>query len=100
MPSTRSPHHGTSTEWFSSTRTFSVAAAQCTLAMQESGVPAKCIAMGTPYSCAPSPIFLVSRIPPEVARSTETRAALVCPTVPPYQLADGRHELCDAFVQV
>ena len=44
-------------------------AAQWTLAMQLTGVPAKCIAIGTPYSQAMSPILCVSRIPPEVARS-------------------------------
>jgi len=46
-----------------------ITAAQCTLARQETGVPAKCIAMGTPYSWPASPIFFVSRIPPAVARS-------------------------------
>ncbi len=37
--------------------------------MHDTGVPAKCIAIGTPPSCARSPIFFVSRIPPDVARS-------------------------------
>jgi hypothetical protein len=47
-PLTRSCHHGTSSEWFSSARKLRVAAAQCTFAMQLTGVPAKCIAIGTP----------------------------------------------------
>ena len=62
-------HQGASTEWFSSTRKFSVAAAKWMLAMNEIGVPAKCMAMGTPYSMAASPIFLVSIKPPEVVKS-------------------------------
>ena len=37
--------------------------------MNEIGVPAKCMAMGTPYSMAASPIFLVSIKPPEVVKS-------------------------------
>jgi hypothetical protein len=40
MPSTRSCHHGTSREWFSQARKFSVAAAQWTLAKAPIGVPA------------------------------------------------------------
>ena len=40
-------------------RKFSVAAAQWTLAMQATGVPAKCMAMGTPSSSAMSPILWV-----------------------------------------
>ena len=55
--STIDDHQGTSSEWFSSARKLSVAAAQCTLAMQLTGVPAKCIAIGTPYSSAMSPIL-------------------------------------------
>ena len=31
------------------------------------GVWAQCRAIGTPYSCAMSPIFLVSRMPPDVS---------------------------------
>ena len=45
-------HHGTSSEWCSSAMKFSEAAAVCTLAMNDTGVPAKCIAMGTPCSWA------------------------------------------------
>ena len=68
-PVTRSFHQGTSTEWFSNDIKFSVAAAQWTLAIAAIGEPAMCIAMLTPYSCARSPIFLVSSIPPDDARS-------------------------------
>ena len=49
---TRLSHHGTSSEWCSSAMKFSVAAAVCTLAMNEIGEPAKCIAIGTPRSIA------------------------------------------------
>ena len=60
-----SSHHGTSTEWCSRETKFSVAAAQCRLAMNDTGVPAKCMAMATPCSMAKSPIFFVSSRPPE-----------------------------------
>ena len=66
---TRLSHHGTSIEWCSRAMKFSVAAAVWTLAMNDTGLPAKCMAIGTPCSMAKSPIFFVSRRPPAEARS-------------------------------
>ncbi len=74
-PVTMSSHQSTSTEWYSSAMKFSVATATCAAAIAAIGLSAMWMAMATPWSCAASPIFLVSRMPPVVSRSgwmTET----------------------------
>ena len=69
-PSTNLLHCSSwSTEWFSSTIKFSVAAAQCTEASAAIGDIAICSAIATPCSWARSPIFFVSKMPPEEAKS-------------------------------
>ena len=63
-PVTMSSHQSTSTEWYSSAMKFSVAIATCAAAIAAIGLSAMWMAMATPWSCAMSPIFLVSRMPP------------------------------------
>ena len=72
---TRSPHHGTSTEWSSSAMKLRVAAATWTAARQAIGLSAMWRFIWTPYSSAMSPIFFVSIIPPAVSRSGCTTAS-------------------------
>ena len=60
-----SSHQGTSTEWYSSAMKFSVATATWAAAIAAMGLSAMWMAMATPWSCAMSPIFLVSRMPPD-----------------------------------